>query len=178
MTDCFALLRLPRRAHLDAAELQAAWHAQSRAAHPDTPGGDARLAAEINAAHETLSSPEKRLKHLLELEGVPWRPIPISAELMQLFTQLGAQLQRATGLTQKKQQASSALAKALLAPAEMQMREDLEALGTRIHEQREQLLTHLPEQDWPQLQSIQATLAYLGKWQNQVREALLLLNMA
>ena len=58
MTDAFALLGLPRRAALDEAQLQAAWHEKSRAAHPDTAGGDAALAADINAAHEILASPE------------------------------------------------------------------------------------------------------------------------
>ena len=82
MRDCFELLGLPRRALLDESELQAAWHQKSREAHPDHPGGSATLAAEVNAAYETLLAPEKRLKHLLELHEVPWRTIPISAEIM------------------------------------------------------------------------------------------------
>ncbi|MBK8038769.1 MAG: J domain-containing protein [Verrucomicrobiaceae bacterium] len=174
MTDCFALLGLPRSASLDESLLQAAWHEKSRAAHPDHPGGSATLAAEINAAYEALLAPEKRLKHLLDLHAVPWRTIPISAEMMSLFSQIGPLLQKASALAKKKQQASSALAKALLANEEMSLREALEALGTEIEAKREVILSALPE-ELELLQVAQATLAYLAKWQAQIREALLVM---
>lgn len=173
MTDCFALLGMPRSALLDESELQAAWHERSRAAHPDQPGGSAVLAAEVNAAYETLLAPEKRLKHLLELHQVPWRTIPISSELMTLFSKLGPWLQRTAALAKKKQQASSALAKALLANEEMTLREALEALGIEIEARREALIASLPADDLELIQVAQATLSYLGKWQAQIREALL-----
>jgi curved DNA-binding protein CbpA len=175
MTDCFALLGLPRTAQLDESTLQAAWHERSRAAHPDQPGGSAVLAAEINAAYETLLAPEKRLKHLLDLHQVPWRAIPISAELMSLFSQLGPLLQKAAALAKKKQQASSALVKALLANEEMTLREALETLGVEIETRRETLIAGLPADDLEQIQVAQATLSYLAKWQAQVREALLVM---
>jgi curved DNA-binding protein CbpA len=174
MTDCFALLGLPRSATLDESLLQAAWHERSRAAHPDQPGGSAADAAEINAAYETLLAPEKRLKHLLDIHEVPWRTIPISAEMMSLFSQIGPLLQKAAALAKKKQQASSALAKALLANEEMSLREALEALGTEIEAKREVILSDLPE-ELELLQVAQATLAYLSKWQAQIREALLVM---
>lgn len=175
MTDCFALLGLPRTARLDESKLQAMWHERSRAAHPDQPGGSAARAAEINAAYEVLLAPEKRLKHLLELHQVPWRAIPISSELMALFAQLGPLLQKASAFAKKKQQASSALAKALLADEEMTLREDLESLGIGIESRREALIASLPEDDLEKVQVAQATLAYLAKWQAQIREALLVM---
>jgi curved DNA-binding protein CbpA len=141
--------------------------------HPDQPGGSAALAAEVNAAYETLLAPEKRLKHLLELHQVPWRAIPLSAELMAIFSDLGPRLQKAAALAKKKQQASSALAKALLANEEMTLREALEALGSEIEARREALIAALPADDLEQIQAAQATLSYLGKWQAQIREALL-----
>jgi len=175
MTDCFALLGLPRRALLDESELQAAWHQKSREAHPDQPGGSATLAAEVNAAYETLLAPEKRLKHLLELHEVPWRTIPISAEIMMLFSQIGPQLQNAAALAKKKQTASSALAKALLAPQEMKLREALEDLGIQIEAKRGEVLATLDQATLDQIQVAQATLAYFAKWQGQIRESLLAL---
>lgn len=177
MTDFFALLGLPRSAALDEAVLQAAWHEKSRVAHPDQPGGSAALAAEVNAAYETLSAPEKRLKHLLELHAVPWRAIPIPEDLMRLFSRIGPLLQQAAALVKKKQQAASALARALLAPQEMRLREELEELGTCIEARRGEILASLPPTDagLKQLQVDQATLAYLAKWQGQIREALLAL---
>lgn len=175
MRDCFELLGLPRRALLDEGELQAAWHQKSREAHPDHPGGSAALAAEVNAAYETLLAPEKRLKHLLELHKVPWRTIPISAEIMTLFSQIGPQLQNAAALAKKKQTATSALAKALLAPEEMKLREALEDLGTQIESKRAEVLGTLDQATLDQIQVAQATLAYFAKWQGQIRESLLAL---
>lgn len=123
-------------------------------------------------AYETLLAPEKRLKHLLELQQVPWRAIPISSDLMMLFSQLGPLLQKSSVLAKKKQQATSALAKALLANDEMTLREALEALGTEIESKRVSILDHLPA-GLEELQVVQATLSYLAKWQAQIREALL-----
>lgn len=183
MTNAFALLGLPRAAALDPKALQQAWLAASRAAHPDQPGGDAAHAAEINAAHETLQSPEKRLKHLLELHQTPWRAVPIDDTMMAIFSQLGPLLQNITACLKRRQSAASALAKALLAPEEMRLREQLEELGTQLEAQRSALLAELPALDSRlgagdtailiELQTMQAKLAYLAKWQTQVRESLL-----
>lgn len=185
MSNAFALLGLPRAAALDDATLQQAYLAASRDAHPDQPGGDTALAADLNAARATLQSPEKRLKHLLELHQVPWRTVPIDEALMALFSRLGSLLQDTAAFLKRKQSAASALAQALLAPDEMRLRERLEELGTTLDTERNALLEALPAFDTrlsagdtgvlTDLQSLQARLAYLGKWQAQVREALLAL---
>lgn len=183
MPNAFALLGLPRAAALDADVLQKAWLEASRTAHPDQPGGDATRAAEINAAYETLQSPEKRLKHLLELHETPWRAVPIDEAMMALFGRVGAALQGVAAFLKKREAATSTLAKALLAPQEMKLREQVEELGIAVDEQREALLAALPALDARledgdtsaavELQTVQARLAYLVKWQGQIREALL-----
>ena len=183
MSNAFALLGLPRAAALDPDALQQAWLAASRSAHPDQPGGDPARAAEINAAHQTLLAPEKRLKHLLDLHAVPWKAVPISEEMMTLFGRIGSALQSSAALLKRRQAAASALAKALLAPDEMRLREALEALAVQIESDREAHLAALPALDTrlqsgddtvlPDLQILQARLAYLSKWQQQLREALL-----
>ena len=183
MSNAFTLLGLPRIAALDEEALQQAWLAASRSAHPDQPGGDAARAAEINSAYETLQAPEKRLKHLLDLHAVPWRTVPIDEAMMALFSHLGPVLQNVASFLKRKQTATSALAKALLAPDEMRLREQLEALGTTLDAERTALLADLPAFDaclstgdttaLSALQILQARLAYFSKWQAQVREALL-----
>ena len=183
MSNAFALLGLPRIAALDDEALQQAWLAASRSAHPDQPGGDATRAAEINSAYETLQAPEKRLKHLLDLHAVPWRTVPIDEAMMALFSQLGPALHSVAAFLKRRQTATSALAKALLAPDEMRLREQLEELGTTLDAERTALLVDLPSFDarlrggdttaLNDLQILQARLAYFGKWQAQVREALL-----
>ena len=183
MSNAFALLGLPRIAALNDEALQQAWLAASRSAHPDQPGGDAARAAEINSAYETLQAPEKRLKHLLDLHAVPWRTVPIDEGMMALFGQLGPALQKVAAFLKRKQSATSALAKALLAPEEMRLQEQLEELGMQLEAQRSPILETLPALDaglaagdgttLTELQAMQAKLSYLAKWQAQVRESLL-----
>lgn len=188
MNDCFAILGLPRAASLDEEALRQAYAEKSRAAHPDH-GGNETLAAETNAAFETLRIPEKRLKHLLEIAAPDvakqWRTVPLDDAMMNLFSKLGAALEASAKFLERKQKAQSALAKALLANEEMQHREALEQIGFEIEGQRGELEQQLPAIDaslanhdetvWPQLAGMRAKLSYLSKWQTQVRERLLAL---
>src|SRR5688572_14192364 len=94
--DFFAVLGLPRAAALDEQRLHRAYTERSRTAHPDH-GGSEALAAQLNAAYEVLRSPEKRLKHLLELAAPPeakaWRTVPLDESMMSLFSELGKALE-------------------------------------------------------------------------------------
>lgn len=77
--DHFERLGLPRRFSLDAAELERAYLARSRAVHPDyhVAGADAELAASLeasaalNEAYNTLRDAFTRAEYLLTLEGGP-----------------------------------------------------------------------------------------------------------
>lgn len=182
--DAYARLSLPPRAALEAEELQAAYLTASRLAHPDQTGGDTQTSADLNAALETLKSPVTRLKHLLTHHSdTPWRAVPLDASMMNLFEKLGPLLQTSATFLKKKQTATTALAKALLASEEMRLRESLEELGMLIEENWQQIESQLPRYDaristqdptvWTELQSIQARLAYLSKWRSQIREVLL-----
>lgn len=79
MTDHFERLGLPRRFSVDRGELERAYLALSRAAHPDfytLTGGDERAASEataaaVNEAYATLKDPFRRAEHLLALLGGP-----------------------------------------------------------------------------------------------------------
>lgn len=79
MHDHFARLGLPRRFVVDAAALERAYLAQSRAVHPDFhaagSGGDlaasTELSAAVNEAYNTLKEPFARAEHLLALSGGP-----------------------------------------------------------------------------------------------------------
>lgn len=183
-TDAFTLLGLPPRAALDEETLQAAYLQATRQAHPDQAGGDTARSADLNAAVLTLKSPVTRLKHLLEhYSNTPWRAIPLDADLMGLFEKLGPLLQASATLLKKKQASTSALSKALLASEEMRLREALEELGYSLDEKWQEIEAQLATHDqriaqadatvWPELQTLQAKLAYLSKWRTQIRETLL-----
>ncbi len=90
---------------------------------------------------------------------------------------------------ERKVRAQSALAKALLANEEMQQRERLEKLGIAISSRLSEMESALPELDtrlesdpasletWKEIAALQARMAYLTKWQAQIRERLLQLMM-
>lgn len=79
VTDHFERLGLPRRFGVDAAALEAAYLARSRAFHPDRHqlGSEAErlastdLSAALNEAYATLRDPFRRAEHLLALLGGP-----------------------------------------------------------------------------------------------------------
>jgi curved DNA-binding protein CbpA len=186
--DCFVVLGLPRAATVDEQALHRAYTEHSRMAHPDH-GGSETMAAQINAAYEILRHSEKRLKHLLELaapsEASAWRTVPLDESMMRLFSELGKAMQSTTDFLERKRKAGSALAKALLASEEMKHRETLENIGFEIEAGKGEMEAALPELDsalatqnagaWKQVAMTQARLAYLAKWQAQVRETLLAL---
>lgn len=186
--DCFAVLGFPRLAALDEQAIQQAYTRRSREAHPDHGGSEAD-ASQVNAAYETLRHPEKRLKHLLELAGPvearAWRTVPLDEDMMTLFSGLGQAMDASARFMTRKAGATSALAKALLTNEELQHREVLEAIGFEIEQRKTALSATLPELDaalasdavdaWKELAARQARLAYLARWQAQVRERLLAL---
>lgn len=188
MEDCFAILGLPRVASLNEEALRNAYAQKSKVAHPDH-GGSEVEAAKVNAAYETLRAPEKRLKHLLELAGPEdakaWRTVRLDDAMMNLFSALGKALELSAMFLERKAGAQSAIAKALLANEEMQHRETIERIGFDIDQRKTELEQQLPMLDsglaksdisaWSRLAAMQAKLAYLARWQMQVRERLLAL---
>lgn len=77
--DLFAVLGLPRRLAVDAADLERRYHAASRAVHPDRhQTSDARerglslaASAVVNRAYRTLRDPVALGRYWLELHGSP-----------------------------------------------------------------------------------------------------------
>ena len=188
--DAFERLGLVRSAALEEEQLQSAYAKASREAHPDH-GGSEAVAAAVNEAYETLRSPELRLRHLLEVAGPEearsWRTVPLDEGMMTIFGKLGAVLQKSNATLAKMGGASSALAKALLAKQILLVREELEEIGFAVADSTRTLEQKFAELDeriaaedegvWKDLAVLQAKFAYLGRWQKQIREALLQLTV-
>lgn len=186
--DAFATFSIPRSVAVDPAVLQDAYAALSREAHPDHGGTEDRAAA-VNAAYETLRFPERRLKHLIEIaapeDAKAWRTVPLDDSMMSVFMELGRALEASAKLLERKGKAASVLARALLANEELALRERLETIGFGIEEKKVAMESALPaldarlaagdEQVWKDIAATQARLAYLAKWQTQIRERLLAL---
>jgi len=177
--DAFATLGLPRRAALAETEIQTAYFSRSKEAGQDQES--------LNAAFQTLIAPEKRLKHLLELAAPPeakaWRAVVMPEELMRLFSKVGTLKAESESLLKRRAAAGSALSKALMEPLVLKLRETGEEVAAQLAGELEQLAAGFAALDqaveegaddaWNRVAACQAHLAYLTKWQAQVRELLM-----
>ena len=186
MLDAFAFFNLPRRPWLDAAELRDEFHRRSAALHPDA-GGDADAFAQLNAAHQTLSDPASRLRHLLELESpeILAQPQQIPPDLAGLFMQIGTHRSGLDAFWKKDAHASSPLTRALLVPEKLALRVNTarfiaaikECLARALGEVR--VLDAIWETEMPasRLTELLYALSFLGKWAGQLRDDLLKLSL-
>ena len=165
---------LPRAPSVDAEALARQFDALSRTRHPDA-GGEAAAFARLAEARRLLSSTALRLRHLLELEHPGTRlEGALSPSLMDLFAAVGPALQAAGDLERRRAAASSALARALLAPGQMHAREELERLGAEVADRLEAIdaASRLWDGTAGTLTAWAREAAFLEKWQAQIRDAL------
>ncbi len=177
--DAFEVLGLPRRAALTEGEIRSAYFSRTKEASGEQEA--------LNAAFQTLSAPEKRLKHLLDLAAPPearaWRAVVMPGELMSLFSKVGALKTQSEHLLKRRASAGSALAKALLETQVLELREAAEETASQLASELERLQAGFPQLDfalaegtadaWQAVAASQAHVAYLTKWQTQVRELLM-----
>ncbi len=184
MTNCFELLGLAPCAAMDEELLEKAYLEAAKTLHPDHAQGDSDRTSALNAAVSLLRSPSRRLRHLMDLNTtVSWKAVPLEPELMDLFASVGRHLETATKVTEKAKSASSALSKALLSGEILKARDSLEDLNGVVSSRVAAYLRELPDLDrrlscsdptvWSDLQKLQVKLAYLEKWQTQIRDRLL-----
>jgi curved DNA-binding protein CbpA len=126
--DAFDLLGLPRRPWLDPAAVRAAFQDRARILHPDAAGGDAEEFARLNAAQAALGHPATRLR-LLVGEALPRGAVATDADL---FLRIGAAVQEARGVRARLDEATSPLARALLAAEIAEVRPELAACAELV----------------------------------------------
>lgn len=170
--DGFDCLGLERRLQIDDEMLSAAFREAGKQHHPDS-GGSAEGFEKVEQAHRVLKDPALRLKHWLELEGVPGNLRgSVGSELMTMFTSLGDLLQRADALIREREAASSALAKAMLEGRTQELRDELEEVVGKLEVMVAQRVTEFSaiESGKADGWEVARDLAFLSKWQGQVRE--------
>ncbi|MCH7228085.1 hypothetical protein [Haloferula sp. A504] len=170
--DAFEELGLERRLVLGEAELDAAFAAAGKKAHPDA-GGTKEAFERVGRAKATLASPVSRLRHWLELEGFEGDLRgTVSAGMMDVFAELGALLQQVDGLLREREKASSALAKAMLEGRTQAAREELEAMQEKLEAMMAERVAVFSEVEgggrdgW----ELARELGFLEKWRAGVRE--------
>jgi curved DNA-binding protein CbpA len=174
MTDHFETLGIPNRLVISENELNEAFREAGKTAHPDAGGGEGDF-SKLREAHAILSSPSKRLKHWLDLRGMPvdTRGV-IDGEMMDLFGEIGAITQSAETLIRKRDDAKSALARALMESQTQQCRETVEVGISRLNVAMEKECTSFPEMETGLIDLERAAkavrnLAFLEKWKTGLR---------
>ena len=155
--------------------LRDAYREAGKRTHPDAGGGEGEFAA-LREAFAIVSSPSRRLRHWLELRGTPGdvRGI-IEPSLMDLFTEVGATTQQAETLIRKRDEAKSALGRAML-EGETQIRR--EAVERAISQVETKIANECaafsefeksPDLDFEVAAKTARNLAFLEKWRGGLR---------
>ncbi len=172
MMDAFLELGLKRALWLESDELRAVFREKGKVEHPDG-GGETEGFSKLQEAMAILSQPSSRLRHWLELEGIEgsFRGA-LSSSLLDVFSEIGPKLQLADDLIRKREAAGSPLAKALLEGQVQVCREGLEEVQERLATEilgRVGCFSAIERGEgdgW----LVARELAFLEKWQGQVRE--------
>lgn len=170
--DAYEVLGLERRLAIDLCELKEAGAAAGKRTHPDA-GGTREEFERVGKARDLLERPVARLRHWLELEGVAGDLRgPVAAGMMDVFSELGALLQRVDELLREREKAGSALARAMLEGRSQEAREALEAMQEKL----ERMVAARVE-DFPEVEAgrrdgweVARELGFLEKWRGEVRE--------
>ncbi|HWB60884.1 MAG TPA: DnaJ domain-containing protein [Chthoniobacteraceae bacterium] len=184
MTDCFALLGVPRRPWLDAGALKERFHELGAEHHPDVAKTDAVDFAAINAAYNTLLDPKTRVKHLLELEfpEALKRNLQIPRDIAILFEVTARDSRNVAAFRQRCASVKTRLEIAMLYPDRIALLGSLQLLQEILAEKRDEIFARLKSADanWERdkaacvdpLLEIHQSLSYVGKWLAQVEEDL------
>jgi curved DNA-binding protein CbpA len=157
--------------------LRDAFREAGKRAHPDAGGGEGEFAV-LREAYAVLSSPSRRLRHWLELRGTPAEVRgSIENSLMDLFAAVGAVTQQAESLIRKRDEAKSALVRAMLEGQTQLSREAVERaisqVESRIADECAGFADFeaIVDLDLEIVSKVARNLAFLEKWRAGLRSA-------
>lgn len=175
MSDAFQLLRLEPGLVFSDESLRDAYREAGKRAHPDAGGGEGEFAA-LREALAVVSSPSRRLRLWLELRGSQGDVRgTIATGLMDLFAQVGAVTQQAETVIRKRDEAKSALGRAMLEGETQRCRESVERAIAAVEAEidRECAIFPVLEQsgqaDPMAVSEAARNLAFLEKWRLGLR---------
>ena len=203
MTDYFSLLGEVRRPWLEPELLQEKFLRLSSQFHPDrihNMGESERNAGhsryvELNAAYQCLREPGKRLRHLLEVEGVAAnRNVQeIPKDIADLFMEIGPCCREADLLIQRKNSITSPLLQVQWFEESQPCRDKLEQLRHKLDERAQSALHRVQVIDgqWKNegeeessraallktLEKVSAQFSYFEKWRAQLQDRIMRLNL-
>ncbi len=156
---------------LDLDELRQVYQNLAAQNHPDK-GGDKKLFEKINLDYAILRSPAKRIKAIMDHQGIEYDTRgAVSNDLMDLFMLVGALIQEADAFLRKKSAATSILAKALLEAESMELQDKLSEHIATIESNQSQITERFATPiDKSELPQIARNLSFLEKWQAQLQQ--------
>ena len=175
VTDAFQILGIEPALVLADDTLREAFREAGSRVHPDAGGGEGEFAA-LREAFAVVSSPSRRLRHWLELRGTPGEIRgSIEPSLMDLFTEIGAVTQQAETLIRKRDEAKSALVRAMLEGETQYCRETVERSISQVEMRIAHECAIFPELENSPHPDVEAAsqsarnLAFLEKWRASLR---------
>ena len=173
--DAFQILGIERQLVVSDERLREAFREAGKRVHPDAGGEDGDFAV-VREAFALVGSPSRRLGHWLELRGTPGDVRgAIDPALMDFFSEVGAVTQRAEAVIRKRDDAKSALGRAMLEGEIQECREAVEAANGRVEAmiQREcetfPLIEGAAELEVAYAPQVARNLAFLEKWRGGLR---------
>lgn len=126
MINAFETLGIEPRLTISDETVRDAFRQAGKLSHPDADGTPDSF-AKLREAFAIVASPSRRLRHWLELQGITidTRGV-LAASVMDLFAEIGAVSQRAETLIRRRDEAKSALGRALLESETQSCREAVE----------------------------------------------------
>jgi curved DNA-binding protein CbpA len=171
--DAFETLGIAPRLVISEEAVRDAFRVAGKQAHPDAGGGDESF-ARLNEAFGIVSSPSRRLRHWFELRGETIEPRgTVGPQVMDLFSEVGEVSQRAEVLIRRRDEAKSALGRALLERETQACREAVEQAISRIERAITGECAHFGhyENAAPAAEAAVSVrnLAFLEKWRHTLR---------
>ncbi len=173
--DAFDVLRIQPSLTLAEEQLREALRAVAKERHPDADGDDQAFAA-LNEALAVLSSPSQRLRHWLRRRGLEAEIRgSIDSALIDLFSEISTTIQQTEVVVRQRDEARSALARALLENQTQLAREAVEKSMAQIEQAiirqcaNFSELEQAAELDLAAASAQARSLAFLEKWRAQLR---------
>lgn len=130
--DAYETLGLKRGLVYSEEVVREAFREAGKRAHPDA-GGDEGDFSKLREATAILSSPSRRLAHWMELQGTPVNPRGvIDAGMMDVFTEVGEVTQKAEAVIRRRDEAKSALVRAMMEGETQLCREQVEEAIAKV----------------------------------------------
>ena len=173
--NAFETLGIEPRLVIPDEAVRDAFREAGKQSHPDA-GGAPDTFAKLREAFDIVASPSRRLRHWLELRGIPIDSRGVVApSVMDLFAELGDVSQRAETLIRRREEAKSALGRAMLESETQSCREAVERAIAIVESAIGRETARFPEFESDVTDAIEAAaasvrnLAFLEKWRLTLR---------